>query len=49
MSLRLIFIYILRSNLAVLHVFYKDKTGMSYKTDIRFGVEDFICKYSSMY
>ncbi|KAI9552640.1 putative amiloride-sensitive sodium channel [Daphnia sinensis] len=30
------------SNVAVLHVYYKDKTGVRYKTDIRFGVEDFI-------
>lgn len=34
-----------RTNVAVLHVYYnKEKTGMRYKTDIRFGVEDFICK-----
>ncbi|XP_046649315.1 pickpocket protein 28-like isoform X2 [Daphnia pulicaria] len=31
-----------KSNVAVLHVYYKDKTGVRYKTDIRFGVEDFI-------
>ena len=31
-----------RENVAVLHVYYKEKTGMRYKTDIRFGVEDFI-------
>ena len=30
-------------NVAVLHVYYKEKTGMSYKIDIRFGVEDLIC------
>ncbi len=41
----LILLFLLvRSNVAVLHVYYKDKTGMRYKTDIRFGVEDFICK-----
>lgn len=28
----------------MLHVFYKEKTGMRYRTDIRFGIEDFICK-----
>jgi amiloride-sensitive sodium channel len=27
----------------VLHIYYKDKTGVRYKTDIRFGIEDFIC------
>ena len=32
-----------RSNVAILHVFYKDRTGVRYKTDIRFGIEDFIC------
>ena len=29
--------------MAVLHVYYKDKTGVRYKTDVRFGIEDFIC------
>ena len=28
----------------MLHVYYKEKTEMRYRTDIRFGVEDFICK-----
>ena len=33
-----------RKNVAILHVYYKDRTGIRYKTDIRFGIEDFICK-----
>lgn len=32
-----------RTNVALLHVYYKDRTGIRYKTDIRFGIEDFIC------
>jgi hypothetical protein len=28
----------------MLHVYYKEKTGMRYRTDIRFGAADFICK-----
>ncbi|XP_046452018.1 pickpocket protein 28-like [Daphnia pulex] len=31
-----------KSNVAILHVYYKEKTGMRYRTDIRFGIEDFI-------
>jgi hypothetical protein len=27
----------------MLHVYYKEKTGMRYRTDIRYGIEDFIC------
>lgn len=38
-----------RSNVAVLHVYYKAKTGERYKTDIRYGIEDFICKYSYVF
>lgn len=30
------------SNVAVLHVYYKDRTGIRYRTDIRFGIEDFL-------
>ncbi len=30
--------------MAVLHVYFREKTGMRYQTDVRFGVEDFICK-----
>ena len=26
----------------MLHVYYKDRTGIRYKTDIRYGVEDFL-------
>ena len=40
-------IFLHRSNVAVLHVYYKEKTGVRYKTDIRFGIEDFICKIMS--
>ena len=29
----------------MLHVYYKEKTGMRYRTDIRFGIEDFICNF----
>jgi hypothetical protein len=32
---------------AILHVYYKEKTGMRYRTDIRFGIEDFICSLIS--
>jgi hypothetical protein len=32
-----------RSNVAVLHVYYKEKTSFLYKTDIHYGIEDFIC------
>ncbi|XP_046649312.1 pickpocket protein 28-like [Daphnia pulicaria] len=32
----------LKSNVAMLHVYYKEKTGMRYRTDIRYGIEDFI-------
>lgn len=34
-----------RTNVAMFHVYYKEKTGMRYRTDIRFGIEDFICNY----
>lgn len=34
-----------RLNVAVLHVYYRDRTGFRYKSDIRFGIEDFICEY----
>lgn len=30
--------------MAVLHVYVKEATGIRYKKDIRFGIEDFICK-----
>lgn len=33
-----------RSNVAVLHVYFKEKTSFQYKTDIHYGIEDFICK-----
>lgn len=32
----------LKSNVAMLHVYYKEQTGMRYRTDIRYGIEDFI-------
>ncbi len=38
-----------RSNVAVLHIYYKEKTGVRYKTDIRFGVEDFVCKLNQSF
>lgn len=41
--LKITYLYF-RSNVAMLHVYYKEKTVMRYMTDIRFGVEDFICK-----
>lgn len=31
-----------KENLTMLHVYYKDRTGIRYKTDIRYGVEDFL-------
>lgn len=31
-----------KTNVAMFHVYYKEKTGMRYRTDIRFGIEDFI-------
>lgn len=34
-----------RSNVAMLHVYYKEQTGMRYRTDIRYGIEDFICNF----
>lgn len=34
-----------RSNVAMLHVYYKEQTGMRYRTDIRYGIEDFVCIY----
>lgn len=38
----------IRSNVAMLHVYFKEKTGMRYRTDIRFGKEDFICNYDAI-
>lgn len=38
------FLFYIRSNVATLHVYYKEKTGLRYKTDIRFEVEDFVCE-----
>uniref|UniRef100_A0A0P5S1Q7 Sodium channel protein Nach n=1 Tax=Daphnia magna TaxID=35525 RepID=A0A0P5S1Q7_9CRUS len=32
----------LKSNVAMLHVYYKEQTGMRYRTDIRYGIEDFV-------
>lgn len=32
-----------RTNLAVLHVYYKERIGTHYSTGIRYGMEDFIC------
>jgi amiloride-sensitive sodium channel len=32
------------NSVGALHVYYKEKTGERYKIDIRFGIEDFICK-----
>ena len=34
--------FFIRSNVAVLHVYYKEKTGFLYKTEIRFRLEDII-------
>ncbi|XP_046452024.1 sodium channel protein Nach-like [Daphnia pulex] len=31
-----------KSNVAVLHVYFKEKTSFLYKTDIHYGIEDFI-------
>ncbi len=30
--------------MAVLHVYFKEKTSFLYKIDIHYGIEDFICK-----
>ncbi len=36
-----------RKNVALLNVFYKQMTGYSYQKDERYGIDDFICKWSS--
>ncbi|XP_057370230.1 pickpocket protein 28-like [Daphnia carinata] len=38
----------LKSNVAMLHVYYKEKTGMRYRTDIRFGAADFIASIGGL-
>lgn len=43
-SLMCIFSLSIRNNVALLNVFYKDGAGSSYKYDIRFETDDFICK-----
>ncbi|KAK4020504.1 pickpocket protein 28 isoform X2 [Daphnia magna] len=37
-----------KSNVAMLHVYYKEKTGMRYRTDIRFGAADFIASIGGL-